>query len=122
MEARAAMEATFGVTGAPAIVSAVLKGVRPRTGRCLNGLEYFVHGIGYTVVFPSGGQAHIDGGPTGDIFSVYDLSFFLETLDDDPVPSSEALTVELDALVSAGELSQVAVGKFAVPREGEPTS
>lgn len=60
------------------IVTAVVRKERPRSGRCVNGYEYFVHGAGYTVVLPSGGQVHLDGSGEGDVFTAYDMAHFLE--------------------------------------------
>ncbi|MGW0363064.1 DUF6896 domain-containing protein [Streptomyces sp. NPDC002990] len=78
-EARDAMRRTFSRETALEIVSAVRRGEIPRKGICINGCEYFVHGAGYTVVLPSGGQVHIDGDPEGDFFTSYDISFFFES-------------------------------------------
>lgn len=77
--ARVAMRDSFGVNSAPEIVTVVLQGQRPRSGFCINGWEYFVHGVGYTVVLPSGGQVHFDGSAEGDFFTTYDVAFFTET-------------------------------------------
>ena len=79
-EAKAAIESPFDVMSAAEIVSAVLQGRMPREGRCVNGLEYFVHGVGYTIMIDSGGQVHFDGGDggIGDVFSAYDIQEFLK--------------------------------------------
>ncbi|MFI2224905.1 DUF6896 domain-containing protein [Streptomyces fradiae] len=78
-EARDTMRCTFSRETALEIVSAVRRGEISRKGICVNGYEYFVHGAGYTVVLPSGGQVHIDGDPEGDFFTSYDISFFFES-------------------------------------------
>lgn len=93
--AKAAIHATFGGTDATAIVRSVRQGDRPRNGHCANGWEYFVHGIGYTVVLPGGRQAHIDASKDGDVFTRYDIAFFAER-DVDPA--------ELAALAASGTL------------------
>ncbi len=78
LQAKKDIELTFSVGSAAEIVSAVLKGRKAREGRTLSGREYFVHGIGYTVVMPSGGNVHFDSGDRGegDVFSVHDVRFF----------------------------------------------
>jgi hypothetical protein len=91
-QAYAAILDTFRADSAPQIVSAVLKGEMPRNGSCINGWAYYVHGIGFTVVLPSGGQVHFDGSEQGDFFTVYDISFFLETAEGlDDVDQSEII-------------------------------
>jgi hypothetical protein len=114
-EAKAAIEETFCVVGAPEIVSAVLAGSRPRQGLCAGGLEYFVHGIGYTVVFPDGGQIHIDGDASGDdVFSCYDMSFFLESSSKASLSAREIQDL-LDELVGSDRLRRAGSKKFIVP-------
>ena len=110
--AREAIEGEFGLVGAPAIVHSVLKGLVPRQGQLSGGSEYFVHGIGYTVVFPNEGPAHIDGSNLGDLFSVYDLSFYLETSGIDPVPDIEELEAVLDDMVESGALRKAGPRKY----------
>jgi hypothetical protein len=78
-KASAAIRATFSADSAPQIVAAVLKGEMPRNGTCINGWDYYVHGVGFTVVLPSGGQVHFDGSAYGDFFTIHDVTFFLET-------------------------------------------
>ncbi|MEV7382057.1 DUF6896 domain-containing protein [Streptomyces lydicus] len=77
--AKRAIEETFGASGAPEIVSAVLSHRLPRSGTCSNGFEYSVHGIGYTVTLPDGGEVHLDGSRQGDCFTPYDLELYFET-------------------------------------------
>jgi hypothetical protein len=77
--AKNAIEETFEASRAPEIVSAVLSHSFPRNGTCSNGYAYTVHGIGYTVTLPDGGEVHLDGSPEGDCFTVYDLELFFET-------------------------------------------
>ena len=101
--AKAAMEAQFGLVGAPAIVRSVLKGMVPRQGKLRDGSEYFVHGIGYTVVFSDEGQAHIDE-DLGDLFSVYDLSLHMQTSGVGPVPGIEELEAVLEVMTESGNL------------------
>jgi hypothetical protein len=106
--AKSAIELTFDATSATEIVSAVLKGQKAREGRCVNGLEYFVHGIGYTVVTPSGGQVHYDSGDAGegDVFSANDIRFFLETSQHMPVPAIDDIKRILNDLRSSGIVLQ----------------
>src|SRR3984893_9296948 len=104
VSAKEAMEAEFGLVGAPAIVQSVLKGAVPRQGKLRGGAEYFGDGNGYTVVFSDEGQAHVDGSNLGALFSVYDLSFYMETSGVDPVPSIEELEAVLDDMAESGEL------------------
>ncbi|GAB3900338.1 DUF6896 domain-containing protein [Kibdelosporangium lantanae] len=101
---KASIEETFGVRGANQVVRAVLTGSRPRRGRCLDGREYFIHGIGYTVVFFDDGQVHIDGDvDDNDVFSSYDVSFFLKTSGIETVSDREIRPL-LDDLVDSGRL------------------
>lgn len=113
-EAKAAMEVEFGLVGAPVIVRSVLKGAVPRHGKLRGGSEYFVHGIGYTVVYSGGGQAHIDGSQLGDLFSVYDLSFYMETSGIDPVPDIEELVAVLEGMTESGELRKAEPKKYFI--------
>jgi hypothetical protein len=114
VSAKEAMEAEFGLVGAPAIVHSVLKGTVPRQGKLRGGSEYFVHGIGYTVVFSDEGQAHIDGSDLGDLFSVYDLSFYMETSGVGPVSGIEELEAVLDGMVESGELRKAGPKKYFI--------
>lgn len=106
LQAKKDIELTFSVESAAEIVSAVLKGRKAREGRTLNGLEYFVHGIGYTVVMPSGGNVHFDSGDRGegDVFSAHDIQLFLETSGHVPVPAIEEVKSTLSDLHSSGML------------------
>jgi hypothetical protein len=113
-EAKEAMEAEFGLVGAPAIVHSVLKGAVPREGKLRDGSEYFVHGIGYTVVSSGAGQAHIDGSNIGDLFSVYDLSFYMETSGVDPVPDIEDLEAVLEGMAECGKLQKAGPKKYLI--------
>lgn len=78
-QARDAIMSTFQATSCPEIVTAVLKEEMPRNGTCLNGWEYNVHGVGFTVTLPSEAQVHFDGSNQGDYFTDYDIQFFIET-------------------------------------------
>lgn len=114
VEARAALEETFGVAGAPSIVQEVLSGHQPREGRCRNGLEYFVHGIGYTVVLADGCPAHIDGSDHGDVFTAYDVRSFLSECIEEP-PPVEIVNAELGELETAGALRRVDEMTYCMP-------
>ncbi len=110
------MESTFGVASASAVVRKVVTHDRPRCGHCDNGLKYFVHGIGYSVVFPSGATAHIDSGPHGDCFSVYDIAGFLN---DDRLGievSVAEVTTACEDLVVSGVLRRVDATTLAFPQ------
>jgi uncharacterized protein DUF6896 len=79
VEAKAAMEGAFGTRGAAAVVRSVITRTQPRSGWLPDGREYFVHGIGYTVVLSDESPAHIDADESGqDIFSSYDMMYFLQ--------------------------------------------
>jgi hypothetical protein len=105
-QAKQDIELTFSAGSAADIVSAVLKGRQDRQGRTLNGLEYFVHGIGYTVVVPAGGQVHVDSGDPGegDVFSAYDIRLFLESSGHAPLPTIDDIRLVLNGLHSKGAL------------------
>ncbi|MDG4770308.1 hypothetical protein [Solwaraspora sp. WMMD792] len=106
VQAKQEIERTFAVASAADIVSAVLRGRNAREGRTLSGLEYFVHGIGYTVVVQSGGQAHFDSGDTGqgDVFSAHDVLLFMETSGHMQLPAVSAVKSVLNDLSSEGAL------------------
>jgi hypothetical protein len=108
LQAKRDLELTFSAGSASEIVSAVLKGQKTREGHTLNGLEYFVHGIGYTVVMSSGGNIHFDSGDRGegDVFSAHDIQFFLETSGRNPVPAIDEIKSVLNDLNSSGILSR----------------
>ncbi len=116
-QAKAAMEETFRVRSAAEVVSAVLRGRMPREGHCLNGLEYFVHGIGYTVVTASGGQVHFDSGDevSTDVFSVHDIRAFLETSGYEYVPTIEDVRDALSQLELLGKVRRYG-RRFAILR------
>jgi hypothetical protein len=106
VQAKLDIELTFAVASAADIVSAVLKGRKACEGRTLNGLEYFVHGIGYTVVVSSEGHVHFDSGDPGegDVFSAYDILLFMETSGHLPLPAIEGVKSVLNDLSSEGAL------------------
>lgn len=117
LQAKAAIERTFAAGSAPEIVAAVLQGRMPRQGRCDNGLEYFVHGVGYTVVTDSGGPVHIDGTEAGDVVSVYDLRAFFESAEIDHVPNVEDIRIACNELRSEGILHEVG-RRYSISDEG----
>ena len=107
IEAQRLMRETFGVMTASEVVSEVLQGRAERNGRCHNGYEYMVHGVGYTVVFPSGAQAHIDScGEGRDCFRIYDIQFFLEDLVGKEFPL-EAVAAACNEYAKSGRLRKV---------------
>jgi len=114
--ARSQMEHDFNAESTSTIISQVNRGEKPREGTLSNGLEYFVHGIGYTVTLPSGGQVHIDSAPEGDSFSVYDLQLFIETSGEEPVPGISAIADTCNEKVRDGELSSISEWKYLLPR------
>lgn len=103
VQAKRDIELTFAAGSTEEIVSAVLKGRKAREGRTLGRLDYFVHGVGYTVVVPSGGQVHFDAGELGqgDVFSAYDIKVFLETSGNASQPDVESIKQVLMDLHSA---------------------
>lgn len=111
--ARRLVADSFGTASASELVSAVLSGVHPRRGFCSNGWEYFVHGVGYTVVMPDGAQLHIDGSNSGDVLSLYDIRFYMESLDC-VVPSIDEVRRDCDLLATAGNLMQVDEVRYAL--------
>jgi hypothetical protein len=114
--ARSKMEGAFAASSASAIVSEVNRGERARQGKLPDGLEYFVHGIGYTVTLPAGGQVHIDSSPDGDSLSIYDIQHFMETSGEENVPGLTAITDVCDEKVRSGELSAISEWQFLLPR------
>jgi hypothetical protein len=110
-QARAVMADGFSVQSASAVVSAVLDGSKPRKGKCVNGWDYFVHGVGYTVVLPSEAQLHIDAGKSTDVISLYDIRFYLESLGCD-VPELADLRGQCEALVREGVLGALDGTKY----------
>jgi hypothetical protein len=116
--ARAKMNAASGGADATAAVLAVRQGLIPREGVLDDGLEYFVHGVGYTVVMPSEAQAHIDAGSAGDMFTNHDIRTYLRTAEDGqlPVLTIEEIRDATDKLSSDGKLVELIEGmEFALP-------
>lgn len=115
VQASAAVKATFHADSASGIVAAVLQGERARNGVCDNGWEYFVHGVGYTVVVPSGGQVHFDGSVQGDFFTAYDMSFFSETVDGADKVDVATVNVWCETMCERGSLRRVGKFKYSLP-------
>jgi hypothetical protein len=114
-EAKVAIGTSFSADSAAEIVSAVVNGKMPRRGRCSNGLEYFVHGVGYTVITEAGGQAHIDScGADGDCFSVYDVRFFMETAGFETVPDIADIRSACQRLATSGVVRQLDPNRFSI--------
>ncbi|MGC4810921.1 DUF6896 domain-containing protein [Micromonospora sp. DT228] len=106
-EARRIISRCLGVASAAELVAAVLNGSVPRNGHCQDGVEYMVHGVGYTVTFSNDAQAHIDAsGAQRDCFKLYDLRFYLDEITDD-IPSLEALSTACDGYAQKGALRRV---------------
>jgi proline racemase len=114
--ARSEMEDAFNTNSTTAIVSAVNRGEKARQGALSNDLEYFVHGIGYTVTLPSGGQVHIDSAPGGDSFSVYDIQQFIETSGEGRAPDISVIANVCEEKVRNGELLAISEWKYLLPR------
>ena len=115
LHARGCLEETFGVRGAGNVVAKVLSAERERSGSCAGGFEYQVHGIGYTVLQPDGGQLHIDAGEGDrDVITVHDIQFFLETA----LPGVEVDVADIEeccsALAERGVLEVVAARRYAL--------
>jgi hypothetical protein len=116
-EARSRIEETFGRESAKDIVSAVVQGEKPREGITASGEEYFVHGVGYTVVLPNGGQVHMDSSRDGgEIFSVYDMQLFFTTSLVELPPSVDVITRSCEELCMEGLLVKVEGGDYLLPR------
>jgi hypothetical protein len=115
-EARLRIEATFGRESAKDIVSAVVQGAKPRERFITGGEEYFVHGIGYTVVLPNGGQVHLDSSRNGDILSVYDIQQFFTTSLVEAAPGIDEITSSCDELCMEGLLVKAEGRKYLLPR------
>ncbi|MFC8850353.1 MULTISPECIES: DUF6896 domain-containing protein [unclassified Micromonospora] len=115
LHARRLVAEAFGVSSASSLVRRVLDGEVPRQGHFLNGLEYFVHGVGYTVVYDSGAQAHLDAcdGDGGDCFTVYDVRGFLRDTCDQ-VPSLESIREVCNEWVARGQLSMSGEATYMV--------
>jgi hypothetical protein len=113
-----AMEQHFGVSSTSGIVEAVLQGGMPRQGQTGDGLEYFVHGVGYTVTLPDGGEVHIDAERSGgDCFKVYDVCQYLETSGRIETCDIEQVRAVLAQQVAGGELRTAGQGYYVlVPR------
>jgi hypothetical protein len=101
---RDSLRRAFGVADAAEIVEAVLRSGKPREGETPDGWAYFVHGIGYTVILPGGGEIHIDAGRTGDTVSVHDVLGYLESVGESPTPEVAEIRSVLDALVAEGHV------------------
>jgi hypothetical protein len=114
--ARSEMEGAFNTNSTTSIISAVNRGERSRQGALSNDLEYFVHGIGYTVTLPSGGQVHIDSAPDGDSFSVYDIQQYIETSGEGRAPDISVIASVCEEKVRNGELSAISEWKYLLPR------
>ena len=111
------MHRAFQLQSTAEIVSAVVRGEAPREGDLGNGYTYFVHGVGYTVVFPSEAQAHIDASDAGDMFTMYDVRHFLRTAEDPPmeVPDLDEIEAACDRLVEQGVLERTRPGDYVLP-------
>ena len=103
--ARRLVADAFGVTSASGLVRRVRDGEIPRHGRLPNGMEYLVHGIGYTVVYNDGRGAHLDAcdGGAGDCFKAYDVRQILQDICVQ-VPSLELIRQVCDDWVARGRL------------------
>lgn len=112
--ARHEMRMFLGVDSAGAVVDGMHRGAWPRRGSLPDGLRYIVHGIGYTVVMPSGGLVHLDAADGGDSLTVSELAMSFRTLDDDP-PTPEELEQALTQIAREGGLHRLGSGKYLLP-------
>jgi hypothetical protein len=111
-EAIEAIQHTFQMEDARSIAAAANEKKIPRSGKCENGYDYFVHGFGYTVVIPPEAQVHIDGGSDGDYFTIYDMALFLETSGLHPSPEYAEIREGCEILCTTGELEKVREEKY----------
>ncbi|NIL58212.1 DUF6896 domain-containing protein [Salinispora arenicola] len=120
LDARRLVADVFGVSSASSLVRRVLDGEIHRQGHFPNGLEYFVHGVGYTVVFDNGAQAHLDAcdGDGGDCFTVYDARGFLQDTSE-RVPSLESVREVCDEWVARGQLGMSGEATYLVLDPGD---
>jgi hypothetical protein len=115
-ESRSRIEATFGKESAKDIVLAVVQGEKAREGVIATGEEYFIHGVGYTVVLPNAGQVHVDSSRNGDILSVYDIQQFFTTSLMEEAPDIEKITIACEELCLEGLLAKAEGRKYLLPR------
>ncbi len=116
--ARQAMTISTGCPDARAVVRRVLDRDLPRQGTLDNGLEYDVHGIGYSVVMPSEAQVLIDAGDVADVFSAYDIEMYLDFAEDGLLPklSIEQVVAALTELSAEGAVVElVEERRFTLP-------
>lgn len=122
LDARRLVADVFGVSSASSLVRRVLDGEIHRQGHLPNGLEYFVHGVGYTVVFDNGAQAHLDACDSdsdgGDCFTVYDVRGFLQDTSE-RVPSLESVREVCDEWVARGQLGMSGGATYLVLDPGD---
>jgi len=111
-KAKRAIEETFEASSAPEIVSAVLSHSLPRSGTCSNGFDYSVHGIGYTVTLPDGGEVHLDGSRQGDCFTLYDLELYFETSSRFEEMDVEDIERECSLMTEQGVLQKIRTGVY----------
>ena len=109
------MYRTFGARSAADVVSAVVEGRMPREGENVDGSKYYVHGVGYTVILRGEGEVHLDGGSGDDVFSVYDVLNYFESLNLSGMPTLGEIRAALDNMAAAG-LVEVVNNRFVLLR------
>ena len=103
--AKRLMEEELLVTAASQAVERANRGQVARYGRG-QGFVYSIHGVGYTVVLPSGASAHIDSLGSDDGFTSYDIRAYLgEGLE--AVPSIEEIRTACDQCAAQGLVVKV---------------
>ncbi|RMI45548.1 DUF6896 domain-containing protein [Streptomyces triticirhizae] len=113
---REAMARHFGAASAAHFLRAVLDGARPREGTTSEGLEYFVHGVGYTITLADGGEVHLDAERSGgECFKAYDICLYLETAGHVACPDAAPVRAELRRRAQRGELVAVDHGAYLLP-------
>ena len=65
-------------------------------------------------LFSDEGQAHIDSSNLGDLFSVYDLSLYMQTSGVGPVPGIEELEAVLEVMTESGNLRKAGPKRYLI--------
>jgi len=113
--AKRLMEEELLVTAASQVVERANRGEVARHGRG-QGFVYSIHGIGYTVVLPSGAPAHIDSLGDEDGFTSYDIRAYLDEVLE-TVPSIEEIRLACDLCAAQGLIVKVDAATYRFVRE-----